>query len=176
MARTIVQPITDTSECTQYYLVQYKLNTQTAYNQLYWYDDNIEIRNLLDDSVYDVRITRYCCNGGISAPLILSIDTTTLSPQLDAPANFTLLPDSPPVSGQLEASWDIVANAETYHGILSEFSDFSVIAQTFTTVDPTISISISSLTPATLYYGKVLARAVGYADSIYSNTDSEIAP
>lgn len=175
--KKIVVPITDhDANCTTRYLVEWKLTGDAGYSSMIWTNDQIEINNVEDASVYDVRITRYCCNGSISAPLILSVDTTSTSPVLDAPANFTLSIDSPPVTGQLQAAWDIVANADSYHGQLSKLSDFSVIAVTFETIDPTITSTLVTLDSGDLYYGRVLARASGYADSDYSNTDSETAP
>lgn len=175
--KKIVIPITDhDANCTTRYLVEWKLTGDTGYSSMIWTNDQIEINNVQDASVYDVRITRYCCNGSISAPLILSVDTTSTSPQLATPANFILAVDSPPVTGQLQASWDIVANADSYHGQLSKISDFSVIAVTFETIDPTITSTLVTLDSGDLYYGRVLARASGYADSDYSNVDSETAP
>lgn len=175
--KKIVIPITDhDANCTTRYLVEWKLTGDTGYSSMIWTNDQIEINNVQDASVYDVRITRYCCNGSISAPLILSVDTTSTSPQLATPSTFTLTPDSPTVSGQLQAAWLGVANATSYHGILSTLSDFSVIAYYFNVLDPLVTATITGLTPGTLYYGKVLARASGYADSDYSNTDSETAP
>lgn len=175
--KNIVQPITDDStECSQYYKVEYKLSTETAYNTFNAFDSPITIANVLDASVYDVRITRYCCNGGVSAPLILSINTTSTSPVLDPPGNFTLAPSSPAVSGELAASWDTEALAEQYYLELSKDIDFIVLEYTAIVDAPTITHDIPGLDVGILYYGRVKSRASGYADSDWSNTDSAVVP
>lgn len=177
MAKKIIIPITDHDDnCTQYYYVEYKLSTDTAYSSFQWYTGNIEINNVLDSATYNVRITRYCCNNVFSSVLTLDVDTTTDSPQLDAPANFVLSLNSPPVSGQILASWDAVTNATGYYGILSTDALFTNIVYYFNTLDPLVSATITGLTSSTEYYGKVQARADGYADSDYSNTDNITAP
>lgn len=175
--KKIVQEIADDStECTQYYLVEYKLISETAYNVFTAFESPITTPVVLDNSEYNLRITRYCCNGGISAPLELVVDTSALSPVLAAPANFTLSPDSPPAAEQLVSDWDIVANADEYIVQLSENALFSVINFTATINDPTTTWTFTGLTSGTTYYGRVFARASGYGDSDYSNTDSALTP
>lgn len=175
--KKIVQEIADDStECTQYYKVEYKLTSETAYNMFIAFSSPITTPIVLDNSEYDLRITRYCCNGGISAPLELVVDTSALSPVLAAPANFTLSPDSPPVSEQLVAEWDDVPNATEYIVQLSENALFTVINFTATIDDPTLTWTFTGLTTGTTYYGRVFARASGYADSDFSNTDSALTP
>lgn len=175
--KKIVQEISDDStECTQYYKVEYKLTSETAYNMFIAFSSPITTPVVLDNSEYNLRITRYCCNGGISAPLELVVDTSALSPVLATPANFTLSPDSPPVAGQLVSDWDIVANADEYIVQLSENALFSVINFTATIDDPTLTWTFTGLTTGATYYGRVFARASGYADSDFSNTDSALTP
>lgn len=175
--KKITIPITDhASNCTNYYLVEWKLSSESGYNSTTWPNDQIVISNLQDASVYDVRITRYCCNGGTSAPLILSVDTTTDSPQLTTPNNFELRPDSPPVSGQLVSTWDTVADAEEYIVQVAQDDDFTVGMVEAIVTDPTITYTFTGLDGGEVYYGRVKARASGYADSDWSATDSATAP
>lgn len=175
--KKIVQEIADDdTECTQYYKVEYKLTSETAYNTFVAFSSPVTTPVVLDNSEYDLRITRYCCNGGISAPLEMVIDTSGLSPVLDAPANFILAPASPPVAEELVSSWDDAANATEYIVQLSENALFTVINFTATVDDPTLTWTFTGLTSGVTYYGRVFARASGYADSDYSNTDSALAP
>lgn len=180
-AKQIIIPITDhADQCSLYYLVEWKLTTEAGYSSQQSFltdtENNIIISDVEDASEYNVRITRYCCNGGISAPLVLLIDTTATSTQLAAPANFTLNPDSPPIAGQLFADWDAAASATEYIVDISDTSDFTVILQSYTVNAPTTSTSITDLTSGNTYYGRVKARASGFADSDWSNTDSGLTP
>lgn len=175
--KKIVQEIADDStECTQYYKVEYKLTSETAYNMFIAFSSPITTPIVSDNSEYNLRITRYCCNGGISAPLELVVDTSALSPVLSIPANFTLSPDSPPVSGELVADWDTVVNADEYIVQLSDTNLFTAILFTATVNAPITTVTFTGLTPGETYYGRVFARASGYADSDFSNTDSALTP
>jgi hypothetical protein len=88
MARRIIQPITDHNDgttCTLYYGVRFKLSSDSAWTDLgnvyaeetgsppYW---AIIIDNLEDDVNYDIEITRYCCEGTVSAVATDTILTT----------------------------------------------------------------------------------------------------
>lgn len=169
MARNIIIPITDHDDaCTLYYLVQYKLTTETSYTTFQWFDDQIEINNLADDSTYDVIITRYCCTGTTSTPTTIEVDTTVVSPQLDAPANFSMSPGGG--SGcSVQATWDAVPNAVTYvmqvqQGVVfpggTDFREESF---------GTTSGAIGDLDGCGISYGgRVKATAPGYEDSEWS--------
>lgn len=61
---TIASPAVD-DECTQYYLVEWKLTGDVAWSSMGTTDNPIEIPNLAAATDYDIRITRYCCNGDI---------------------------------------------------------------------------------------------------------------
>lgn len=67
MAYGISQPVTHDSECTQYYKVEIKKDTDTQYttlqNQL---TSPIVVEGLLESTNYNLRITRVCCNGQMS--------------------------------------------------------------------------------------------------------------
>lgn len=173
-AKNITIPITDHDDnCTTYYLVEYKLSSDSAYTSFQWFNDQIVIGNVLDASEYDVRITRYCCNGATSAPLILlNIDTTTDSPQLAAPAAYTLTPNANP--GELDAAWTDAVNATEYISQVAKDASFTVELQTATINDPTVTNLWTGLDTGATYYGRVKARASGYADSDWSNTDTGI--
>lgn len=90
MAVTALIPILDhDSECSLYYLVEYKLSGDASYTSLgnmlpseytegsppitVW---KLQIDNLVNDASYDVRVTRYCCNQAFSSPTILTFTAT----------------------------------------------------------------------------------------------------
>lgn len=78
MAQTLTIPIDDHStECTMHYLVQYKFNGDAGFffSQLF-YDSPIVLPNMQDSAVYDIRITRYCCDGSVSDPVDITTSTT----------------------------------------------------------------------------------------------------
>lgn len=173
--KKITIPITDHDEnCTQYYLVEYKLTGAAGYSSFHSFTNEVIVSNLEDESTYDVRITRFCCNGSSSAALELEVDTTTDSPQLDAPENFTLEVDETPVTGELIGSWDSVAEAEGYTAQISSTSDFTNIVYIINTAAPLTDSPATGLTPGNTYYGRVKAIASGYTDSDWSNVDSGV--
>lgn len=74
-------PITETSpaidsECTFYYLVEYRLSGDIGYSSFTTSDNPIVISPLVSEETYNVRITRYCCNGAISGTATTNVDTT----------------------------------------------------------------------------------------------------
>lgn len=165
------------STCTLYYLVEYKLTTDTAYQNFTTSTNPIIIRDLADASMYDVCITRYCCNGGTSTAVCDVIDTTSNSPQMDIPAAFTLTAGGG--AGELDAAWTAVttpANADTYYCEVSTMSTFNVIAHVLITAHPTVTGTITGAETGVLYYGRVKAQKAGYADSDWSNVDTATAP
>jgi hypothetical protein len=167
MAKKITIPLTDhEANCTGYYLVEYKLTGATGYNSFTSHTDQVQINNLADDSTYDVRITRQCCNGSTSAPLVLVVDTATLSPVLDVPTGFALTP----ADGQVSADCDDVTEAETYIWEIATDDEFTTNRQMATTTDS--STTFTELTNGTVYYMHVKARASGYADSEWTTTAS----
>ena len=81
--RTLTIIIDDNDEvCSQGYQVQYKLATDINYTN--WTPNPttspIVITGLEDDTAYNVKVTRLCCDGTISDPTILDVDTTPNSP------------------------------------------------------------------------------------------------
>jgi len=169
MANKYIQiPISDhDTNCSIYYLVEYKLSTDTGYNSFNWATaPPIKINNVIDDSTYDVRITRFCCDGSQSAPLVLSIDTTTNSPQLAAPTGLALTPGVT----QLAADCNNVVNATEYLFELAKDSDFTVEYQIAS--NSTSDYTFTGLDTGVLYYCRCFARASGYQDSPVSSTVS----
>ncbi len=164
MSKKITIPITDHADnCTAYYNVEYKLSTETAYNSFKAFTDRVVLNNVLDTSVYNVRITRYCCNGSSSAPLTLVIDTSTDSPVLDTPTGFSLTPGDT----EIAANCDDVTDATNYVWEIATDPLFTVMYQSFTT---TVSNkTITELTNGTLYHVRVKATASGFADSPYAS-------
>jgi hypothetical protein len=70
-------PITNDSECTQYYKVEYKKDFEANYTLLV--PNPVEspavIEGLDAATTYNVRITRRCCNGQDSTPATTSFTT-----------------------------------------------------------------------------------------------------
>lgn len=72
MAKRVSIPITLSSppienECTSEYLLEYKLSGDAGYTALPLFpppeDNTIVVDNLVAASLYNFRLTRYCCNG-----------------------------------------------------------------------------------------------------------------
>lgn len=79
MARNVSIPITDDGDqCNNGYIVEYKLQGVMEYTVLYpqQFVSPITINGLLDDSVYDLRIMRVCCDGTTSDWAETTFDTT----------------------------------------------------------------------------------------------------
>lgn len=69
--------------CTQYYIVEYKPSFQENWLRLLPnpMDSPFTINNLLDDTEYNLRISRVCCDGNQSPAAISTFDTTLTSPE-----------------------------------------------------------------------------------------------
>lgn len=174
MAKQINIVVTDhANQCAGYYLVEWKLTGALAYNSTKKYTDTFSIPNLEDAETYDVRVTRVCCDGVSSTPETDIVDTTSDSPQLDAPLTFVAVAGGS--TGEIDVSWLSVTDAENYECQLSLTDDFNVIAHTLITIDPTVSGTISGLTPSATYWGRVRAKAIVFLTSDWSNEDSAIA-
>lgn len=80
--RTLYIPIDDfDTVCSQGYQVQYKLAGDPTYTD--WPEaltSPIVITGLEDDVAYNVKITRLCCDGTVSDPVVIDITTTVTSP------------------------------------------------------------------------------------------------
>lgn len=165
-------PITDHgSTCTSYYLVEWKLSTDTGYNTMNWaVEPPIIINNVLDASTYNVRITRFCCDGSQSVPLTLNVDTSSNSPQLDQPLNLTLTPGTETIN----ADCDDVANADEYVFQIADDDEFTVNMNEF--IAAMSEYDFLNLISGGVYYVRVKARASGYQDSIWSDTETTTVP
>lgn len=71
---TVSSPPVD-GDCTYYYFVEYKLSGDTAYSSFQTTDNPIVIQPVVSGSTYNVRITRYCCNGAVSSATTLDVNT-----------------------------------------------------------------------------------------------------
>lgn len=176
MARgNILIPITDHDDnCSLYYLVEYKAQGETAWTSFETNITTIEnyltIENVADGIIYDIRVTRYCCNGATSQVLTLTKDTTTPSTQLATPANYTLTPNAN--AGELDADCDDVASATEYIFEVAKDIDFTIDKETAT--NATSDYTFTGLDTGVTYYGRAKARANGFLDSDWSNTDTGI--
>lgn len=107
MARQITIPITDTPDCVAYYLVEYKLAGSDGYEfSQQYFDTPIVLDNLLDNTEYEIRITRYCCNGVSATPVDITVNTAVIP----APASITLNQ----VGANVDSSWPAVSGATVY--------------------------------------------------------------
>lgn len=175
MAKKITITISDHgSNCTGYYLVEYKETGAGSWASLKAYTETVVIPNVADAATYDVRITRVCCDGTASTPETDVIDTTSSTPQLAAPTGFTLTAGGSPQ--ELDAAWTGSASATQYTCQISLTNTFTVIAHTIVTLDPTVTGTWSAAESGTTYHGRVRAEAVGFANSDWSNTDDAVAP
>lgn len=98
MAKQVTIPVT-TSDCIQYYVVEYKTTGEVGYtfNQQY-FTQPIVLENLADDTSYDIRITPYCCDGTVGTPTTTTFGTT----DVPAPTTFELTQ----VGGDVQGDWD----------------------------------------------------------------------
>lgn len=164
MARKITIPITDHEDhCNTGYTVSYKIDGAEYWNNQPWYIPPIELSALLDDSLYNIKIVRNCCDGLQSAPLELNINTTILT----APDNFIASAGE----NQVELDWDTVTGATSY--TLERALDAGFVSG-LTTVYTGASTAIldDELTNGVTYYYRVKATALYCADSPYSTDNA----
>lgn len=150
MAKRITIPITDHNTdgvCTQYYQVEYKINGEAGYSfSQMMLTTPIVLNNMLDDTLYDFRITRVCCDDVASTPAIFQIDTTPGIPvTIDAPTTFTAnqvgsiavlnwddMPEADEYQLQRATNVGFTANlTEAYIGTVSGFTDTGLAAGTY---------------------------------------------
>jgi len=72
----------------------------------------------------------------------------------------------------ISITWDIVTNATEYYVQWSTASDFSTIVGSSTVYHPTNLVYALALQPATLYYVRVQASAVGFTDSLWGTASA----
>lgn len=167
MSKTIY--ITDTTfndgnTCTKSYYVEVKKASEENYQpalQATQYSSPIEIPNLDDDTAYNVRVTRSCCDGSIATPLVINITTT----QLGTPASFAATGGNTEVS----LSWDAVSGASKYSLERALESDYSDAIEVYN--NSTNSYTDTGRTNGTTYYYRVRAYSTTKLASDYA-TDS----
>lgn len=163
MARKITIPITDhNSHCSTGYTVSYKLSGETIWTTEPYFIPPIELSNLQDNTVYNIRIVRKCCDGIESAPLELTINTTLL----DTPDNFVA------TAGDTEISldWDDVTGADSYTLERADDAAFTTNLEVVYTGTNT-AIMDTGLTNGETYYYRVKATAQYHMDSGYATTN-----
>lgn len=164
MARKITIPITDhDNHCSTGYTVAYKTAGDTYWTERPYTIPPFEINNLLDDTLYDFRITRSCCDGVVSTPLELSINTTLL----DTPANFVATPGDT----EVVLDWDDVTNAQNYIVERADDAAFTVnLVEVYE--NSTRSYTDTGLTNDQAYYFRVRATAPYHMDSDYATVNA----
>lgn len=163
MARKITIPITDhNSHCSTGYTVGYKLEGETLWIERPYFIPPFKISNLLDDTLYNIRITRTCCDGITSAPLELSIDTTILP----APDNF----EATAGDTEIALDWDDVTGADSYTLERADDAAFSTNLEVVYTGTNT-AIMDTGLTNGQAYYYRVKATAQYHMDGAYATTN-----
>lgn len=164
MARKITIPITDhETYCNTGYTITYKPEGETLWASTPWFIPPVELTNLLDDTLYTVRIARNCCDGLQSTPLEIMVDTTILA----APDNFVATPGDTEVA----LDWDGVAGATSYMLERAEDAAFTINPEVVYTGAST-AIMDTELVNGVLYYYRVKASAAYHADSEYSTTSA----
>lgn len=164
MARKITIPITDhSSVCNTGYTVSYKTEGETMWQSQPWHIPPVELSNLRDDTLYNIRIVRHCCDGLQSVPLELNINTTILA----APDNFVATPGDE----EIALDWDTVAGATAYRLERADDEDFTINTEVVYTGSST-AIMDTGLTNDQEYFYRVCATANYHADSAYATTDA----
>lgn len=166
MARKITIPITDHNDedvCTNNYLVSYRISGETYWTNQVFYEPPVVVTNLDDDFEYQFKIVRQCCDGVVSAPLELTINTTILS----APGNFS----ATPADQQVTLNWDVVSNADSYTLERAEDASFTSNLTTIYT-DTDNSYNDTGLNNGDTYYYRLKATATNHADSAYATANA----
>lgn len=122
MAQQITIPIEDTpgSPCVYYYTVEYKFDgfpTYTLYPEQF-YISPIVLTGFQDGALYNIRITRTCCDGVVSDPVEITIEATPILAVTGLTINQ--------VVADAVLDWDDMSGADEYEverGILADYSD-----------------------------------------------------
>lgn len=149
------------TECTQSYNVELKQTSDSVFVPLpIQYSSPIVIDNLEDDTSYDVRITRKCCDGVNATPVVSTIVTTQVADPID------FITDGSPTSTVIDLEWDddgtppVPTDYILERGLNSDYSDAVVVYR-----GSTKSYSNTGLTTGTTYYFRVRALSTGYLAS-----------
>lgn len=154
-------PITDDGDqCNSKYTVEYKRATDAGWTDAGdFFSAPIQIDNLDEETDYDFRVRRYCCNGGLSG--ILEISHTTGGSTIDAPANFT----ATGFSGEIELEWDNDVNVDSYIIERDTVNTFTSPVEIYNGVYASPYLDSPLLG---LYYYRIKAVKAGFPDSAYS--------
>lgn len=166
MARKITIPITDhgaSGICSTGYIVEYRNSGAVNWTTAEFAATPIELSNLIDDVEYEIRVKRVCCDGLVSAPLELTVNTTLLN----APENFAATPGD----GEVALDWDDVSSAESYTLERADDSGFTTNLTTAYTGSAS-SYTDTELVNDTTYYYRVKATATNHADGDYSTLNA----
>jgi hypothetical protein len=161
MARRITIPIANHEAegvCSWHYTVQYRIYGSGGYSfTQQMYDSPLVVDNLLDDTLYEFTITRYCCNEISSAPYTFQVDTTLL----DTPTDFA----GTPLGGTAELSWDDMPDADSYRVQRSATADFTIATTVYE--GTANSYDDEGLTAGTYYYRVQSVKAL-HANSTFA--------
>lgn len=154
--------ITDGSVCATSYGIEIKKSSdmfwQPLENQL---SLPIVVENLQDSTDYNVRITRNCCNGTVSDPVIVNITGVVAQPR-----NFT----SEDIGGNdVYLEWDAAPLADNYVLERATSPDF---VSGLTTVYSGSGTDYTDTVPGSgSYYYRIVSQQTGYQDSSYVYSD-----
>lgn len=146
MAQQITIPINDTpgSPCVFFYTVEYRFNGQPTYI-LYpqqFYISPIVLEGFQDGALYDIRITRTCCDGVVSDPVEFTIEASE-------PVAVTGLAISQVVADAV-LNWDDMSGADSYEVERADLADYSDAANVYEGVPSTYTDT--GLAAGTYYY------------------------
>lgn len=171
MAKRITIPITDHNTggvCTQYYQVEYKINGEAGYSfSQTMFASPIVLDNMLENTIYDVRITRVCCDNVSSTPATFTVDTTPPEDPVDlvAPTNFTAVQSG----GDAVLNWDDMSGADSYELQRAANSGFTT-ALTTVYIGTTSGYTNTGLAGGTYYY-RVRSLLTGNPPGAWATTN-----
>jgi len=77
MPYTVTIPIVGNTDCTNAMIVDYKKSTETQWTRLdpAPIGDTIVLNNLSDNTTYNIRGVKQCCNGQYSTQTLINVTT-----------------------------------------------------------------------------------------------------
>lgn len=155
-------------DCTSFYQVWYKLNTDSSFTQLpNQFMNPIVYPNMPDGMEFTGRVVRHCCNNQYSNTY--EFPFSTAGDGLPAPANFTA---STTFANEIELTWDEVIGATNYIMDRAEDAGFTIaVTEVYNAPYGTGTLVQSPLTGT--YYYRIKAQAGGYDDSPYATATGE---
>ena len=151
------------SDCVAYYAVSYKLQSEAGYIELpNQFTSPIVVSNLTDDTNYDIRIIKHCCDGSVSHPLDVPFLATILTP----PTTF----EATAGDSQVACNWDDMADADNYIVEMDTNSDYSTATEIYS--GAVSGHTETELSNGILYYFRVKQQRDGYPDSEWSTASA----